>query len=214
MSNVRLPTPIGKKYGRLLVLGDAPDRKTPSSGRSRRFCDCLCDCGKRVEVSLPDLKNGHTTSCGCAWCEATKKAATSHGKSKTRVYTSWQGMRDRCTNPSNAAYANYGGRGISVCERWESFENFFQDMGDPPPHRSLDRINNDQGYSPHNCRWATRVEQNNNQRDNRLLTFEGKTQTLGQWAKAKGINRTTLASRLKRGLNKTELFKAPTPRLG
>lgn len=205
----RLPVPIGNKYGRLLILGEAPERLTPSNGRARRYCYCLCDCGKNVEVLLPDVKGGHTVSCGCSWYESIRKAATSHGKTRTRVYTSWQGMKDRCYNHTSKAYANYGGRGITVCERWMTFQNFYADMGDPPPGRSLDRIDNSKGYSPKNCRWATRKEQNTNQRSNVLIEFDGRTQTLSEWAKEKGIHRVTLRSRLNRGVPVERLFTIP-----
>jgi hypothetical protein len=118
-------------------------------------------------------------------------------------------MKDRCFNITNKSYANYGGRGISVCKRWECFENFYEDMGEPPEGRSLDRIDNNKGYSPGNCRWATRKEQNTNQRSNVLIEFAGRTQTLSEWANEKGINRMTIRSRLDRGVPDEDLFTIP-----
>lgn len=108
-------------------------------------------------------------------------------------------MKQRCNNPRNSHYADYGGRGIKICERWDQFVNFLEDMGEPSPGMSLDRIDVNKGYSPENCRWATIQEQNSNMRRNRLITYQGKTQTVAAWAREAGVDKRTLKSRLDSG---------------
>lgn len=116
----------------------------------------------------------------------------------TRVYSIWSGMITRCTNPAAINYANYGGRGITVCERWKSFENFFADMGEPATGTTLDRKDNERGYEPGNCRWATRAEQANNTRINHHITAFGETLTVSQWAERIGVKYQTLYARITR----------------
>ena len=117
----------------------------------------------------------------------------------SKEYGIWVSMRNRCSNPNVKAYANYGGRGIKVCDRWQSFENFYADMGARPDGMTLERIDNDGDYEPSNVRWATRAEQANNKRNNRLLSFDGVTKTLAQWADGLGVSHATLVMRLKQG---------------
>lgn len=119
-----------------------------------------------------------------------------HGKKRTRVYRIWSGIINRCTNPNEPAYPDYGGRGISVCDRWRAFPNFYADMGDPLPGMSIERVDNDRGYEPNNCKWATRTEQNRNKRSCRLLTMGGETKTLVEWAEQYGLKARTLSQRL------------------
>ena len=125
---------------------------------------CYCNCGNTSIISTSDLTTGHTRSCGCLCKERTSQAKTTHGMSHSSEYYIWSSMKDRCLNKNNHAYPIYGGRGVTVCERWLKFENFYADMGDRPDGLTLDRRNNDAGYSPSNCRWATRIEQARNQR--------------------------------------------------
>lgn len=115
-----------------------------------------------------------------------------------RVYYSWRNMRRRCTNPADDSYSHYGGRGITVCERWESYDAFVEDMGHPAPGLSLDRVDNSKGYSPENCRWATVREQLNNQRRNVVIEHNGIKMTIGQWATHLGLQYSTLHKRLER----------------
>jgi len=119
-----------------------------------------------------------------------------HGLYRTPSYRSWQKMRARCLNTNHKHYSNYGGRGITICERWNDFRNFFADMGERPEGMTLERIDNSKGYSPENCRWATRKEQQNNMRRNRILQLNGKSMNLTQWAEYLGIKRKTLEKRL------------------
>lgn len=123
-----------------------------------------------------------------------------HGLIHTRAYRVWAGMKQRVLNPSAESYQYYGGRGIKVCERWlRSFEHFLSDMGHPPDGLTLDRVNNDGDYEPDNCRWATPTEQNNTRGNNRLISFQSKTQTISQWAHELDINVITLFNRFNRG---------------
>lgn len=131
-----------------------------------------------------------------------------HGKSGTRVHTIWVGILNRCTKPRHKHFPRYGGRGITVCKRWLKLENFLRDMGLPKPGMTLERIDNNRGYSPANCRWATRKEQGNNRRDNIRVSFRGKTLNLAQWADSLGLNRQTIYSRYKTGNRNKTLFRS------
>lgn len=114
---------------------------------------------------------------------------------KSSIYMIWGNIKNRCNNPNNPAYANYGGRGIKVCERWQIFANFYEDVGENPGKMTLDRIDNDGDYSPDNCRWATRKQQANNRRTNRLVTIDGMTRTLAEWIEASPIKSSTVRQR-------------------
>ncbi len=149
---------IGQKFGRLTVLS-----VYKKEGVRGQWCNCVCECGGFHDGLLPNVRNGRTSSCGCL---VNGSFNVTHGKSKTKVYNCWNGMRARCSNENAPNYSFYGGRGISVCPEWrDSFEAFYACIGDPPTkHHSIDRINNDGNYEPSNCRWATKKEQNKNRR--------------------------------------------------
>ena len=149
----------GKVFGRLCVDGFY------GSIKQRAHWNCLCSCGNMLVASGKHLRNGHTKSCGCYRAEMTSLAKSTHGTSGTNEYTIWGGMLDRCRRVNSKAYKNYGARGISVCQRWLSFENFYSDMGSrPTPLHSVDRVDNDGDYCPENCRWATAQTQARNSR--------------------------------------------------
>lgn len=149
----------GQRYGRLTAVRYVGDGKW----------ECLCDCGNTCYSVVASLNRGHTKSCGCYAAERRKVANTTHGASRTPVWYAWVSMRRRCMAlPGAKNYAWYGARGITVCSRWESFENFYADMGIPPLGTSLDRIDGSKGYYPGNCRWATSSEQAHNSRVTKL----------------------------------------------
>lgn len=154
---------VGSKFGRLSVIKDTGRRD--ESGRV--IWNCQCDCGRSRDAVSRDLTSGRTTSCGCKKRELAKTAALKHGaanhSNRTREYRSWTAMRNRCSNPSYHAWHRYGGRGVSVCERWSVFEHFLADMGERPLGKSLDRFPDPDGnYEPGNCRWASPAEQRSN----------------------------------------------------
>ena len=144
----------GERFGRLLV--DTHVGKTQTGDSLWR---CLCNCGQLAIARRSTLVNGFTKSCGCLRREVARASLTTHGKTGTFEHRVWKGMRKRCLNPNSIVWPYYGGRGISICAHWSSFENFLTDMGaSPSKHHSIDRINNDGNYEPSNCRWATKKE--------------------------------------------------------
>lgn len=190
---------IGQRYGRLVVASKGPLRRYPS-GRSVRLWICECDCGGAAIADRQSLRSGNTTSCGCFKAERIKETKTTHGLTKSRAYSTWGNMMNRCRNPNCEHWDRYGGRGIAVCERWNRFENFYADMGDPPEGMTLDRHPNPDGnYDPENCRWATSIEQAENRNSTVLLTFGGKTQSMAAWSRELGIAEPTLINRINRG---------------
>ncbi len=182
----------GQRFGRLLVLHRA-EKPTHIKGQ-RTFFLCKCDCGKNTIVERNNLIYQRTKSCGCGEIES----RIIHGLNDSKVYHAWEEMKRRCTNKNFPDYHNYGGRGIMFCDRWTQFVNFFEDMGHPPtPKHSLDRINNNLGYSSDNCRWATKIEQENNKRTNHRIEYDGEIKTLTQWANVLSIPVSTLDGRLR-----------------
>jgi hypothetical protein len=136
-----------------------------------------------------------------------KNPSYRHGMTNTKTFSAWQNMRRRCNYPKFILFHRYGGRGIKVCERWLKFENFLEDMGVCPPKFSLDRIDNDGNYEPGNCRWASRVQQARNSSHNVLLTVNGQTHCISEWAEIAGIGCATLRWRVKRGWPPEQLFQ-------
>lgn len=167
-----------ERFGRLVVIERAENTKQGSA----RW-ECRCDCGNIVIVSSGSLRSGgHTQSCGCKTIEATKKRLTTHGMYNTPEYNTWRSMVQRCNNPKVPKYKNYGGRGITVCDKWLKFTGFFEDMGFRPKGLTIERKNNDLGYYKSNCYWATIFEQNRNKR----IQKRNKTGTIGvSWSKTR-----------------------------
>ena len=158
-----------------------------------------CECKLAVERQTRHVLQGNTRSCGCLHKERALGSPPKHGMYGTPTYAVWNGMISRCTNPKHKAFKDYGGRGISVCERWRTFKNFFLDMGCAPAGMTLDRQNNNLGYSKANCRWVSHEVQSNNTRANVLMALNGKTQNVTQWAKELGWSRNAIYDRLRLG---------------
>ena len=198
---------IGKKFGRLKVLNDGPLILTGIKRRRRVSTSfCRCDCGAIVRVRNNELHSGSTKSCGCWNRDLNRKLKTRHGRSKTKENYIWMAMIQRCRNPNNKAYKNYGGRGITVCDRWLKFENFFEDMGECPSGLSLERIRNSGHYEPSNCKWDTRKSQARNTRTNCIFTVNGKTACLAELCENFHKNYSTTYGRLKRGWSVERAF--------
>lgn len=180
----------GMTFSRLTVMGFS------RRGSGGLIWLCRCSCGNEKEVSSSNLRSGQIKSCGCLKKELMKsimaERALIHGYAKqgkkTPEFKIWLKMRARCNNPRHRQYGDYGGRGIRVCGRWDNFVKFIEDVGErPSPKHSIDRYpDNDGNYEPGNVRWATKTEQNNNRRSNKLLSFDGRTQTMAQWAREVG----------------------------
>lgn len=189
----------------LTVLGVSKDVYIdPKRGSKYKKWDCLCDCGKIVSVRTDELKRGRTRSCGCLQRKITIERNYVHGKSNTRLYYVWQKIKKRCYNPNDKAYKDYGGRGITVCDEWcesfSAFEDWALNNGYDPAlsgtQCSIDRINNNEGYTPENCRWVDYSEQSKNRRFCHYISFNGETHTLTDWAKIIGISRSALNNRI------------------
>jgi hypothetical protein len=188
----------GQRFVRLLVI-----KRAPNNGKQTNWF-CICDCENIVNVWANNLRNGHTKSCGCLTREKSAERCflrlTTHGMTKTKTFRAWISMIQRCYNPNNKRYMDYGGRGILVCDRWvNSFENFLEDIGELTTGETLDRKDNDGNYSQENCRLISNKEQQSNRRNNVYLLFNGQNKTVAQWSKYTGISDSTLRGRLKKG---------------
>ena len=175
---------IGKKYGKLTIT-----ELTGVVNKNMR-CNVICDCGKELNVLLNNLKKENTTSCGCVGLKKLINRSTKHNKSKSAEYKAWRSMKVRCYTKTYSQYKDYGGRGITVCERWlNSFENFYQDMGNIPSKKhSLDRIDPNDNYNLKNCRWATTTEQSLNKRNTVKVIYKDKEITLVELSRLLKVN--------------------------
>lgn len=191
----------GQRFGRLTV----------SSWISGVRWLCVCDCGAECVVAKSNLHSGAQESCGCLRLERLRAAITTHGESRktSPEYRAWLAMRTRCNNKTRKQFYDYGGRGIAMHQRWDSFVLFLEDIGRRPSvHHSLDRINNHKGYEPGNVRWATRVQQNNNKRNNRIVLVDGELVSLTSAARKYGLPPKTVFARIDN--YKWDLMKALT----
>lgn len=200
----------GQQFGLWTVIckAEAPEKYRPST---QQWWLCRCACGTESVRKGGQLRYAERKGIfqSCNACAATI-SQTTHGLSKTPEYKVWHGMLKRCNDPSHYAYKDYGGRGITVCERWERFENFYEDMCPRPyPKATLDRIDNNKGYSKENCRWADFSTQNCNTRAQNLLTIDGVTKNVNTWAKENGISFTLIKARLGKGLTGKDLIAPP-----
>lgn len=177
-----------------LILIEKTNRIGSSGGIIGIF---QCRCGNTKELQIYRVNKGHIQSCGCLIGDRNKERST-HNKSRTPEYETWHTMKERCLNENHKAYKLYGGRGITICDRWlKGFENFYEDMGNRPSSKySLDRKNNEQGYNKENCRWATQKEQALNRRTNVVIEYNGKKQTMVEWSIELKMNYQTLRKRI------------------
>ena len=190
----------GLRFGRLQAI--RPYRSTNPMKYTPPQWECICDCGKLTYPETRKLVAGKVLSCGCYKRDKTGDRARTHGLSKTPEYRIWNQMKQRCTNPNRKSYKNYGSRGINVCTAWlASFESFLHDMGKrPSPKHTLERLNNEDGYNPCNCVWATKNVQANNTRRVRRYTLLGETLTMKQWCDRLHLNYWTVRTRLDTGV--------------
>jgi hypothetical protein len=184
----------GAVFGRLTVLELDTVRTEKGKGT---YWHTICQCGNRKTIFVGNLRSGHTTSCGCFSKEQLKKTRCNHFEYiRSRTYRIWSNMLTRCTNPNVKAYRDYGGRGITVDSRWYKFENFLIDMGESPPNMTIERIDNSNGYSKNNCRWATVTEQGRNKRNNVVIEYGGISKCLSAWCEDLDVNYGTMWARL------------------
>ena len=196
----------GQRFGRLTVIERAEDYVSPKGKRHPRWL-CHCDCGNTVSVYGEFLRDGRIKSCGCLMREIAAEKHKTHGLRKTRLYNIWSLMRRRCTDPHSKDFARYGGRGITVCNEWlHSFQAFY-DWSQKNGYRanlSIDRIDNDKGYSPHNCRWASKETQGRNKSTNLYITIGDEIKPLSEWCIKYGVPYSTAYARLSRGWTSEE----------
>lgn len=207
----------GKSYGRLSVRSHVGINKS-----GNHLWRCSCECGRVVDVTYANLTSGHTMSCGCLQKERTSEAKKTHGLywsadgKRSRLSRIWSGMKERCFNEKCAAFRSYGGAGITMCEEWLEYRSFhdWATMNGFNDGMTIDRIDNDKGYSPSNCRIATRRQQSRNRRNIVMLTHDGITKPMFQWAEELGLNKGSMASRRRMGWSDSEIITTPFRRWG
>ncbi len=195
----------GQRFGRLVVI----ERAENSAGGRVRWL-CKCDCGKSKIVLGEHLKKERTKSCGCVKSESSSKRFKKHGGRKSKLYHVWSSMKDRCMNQDCKQFEDYGGRGITVCKEWLDDFSAFQKWALANGYKeglTIDRKNNDKGYSPDNCRWTDAKTQGNNKRNCRYITHNGKTKTVAEWSEITGISHDTLLYRLNHGWENERILK-------
>lgn len=197
----------GMNIGYWHINGPAPPL-FDSRGRTIRMWDCSCKCGARKNVRDAEIRRGASTSCGCY----NREISSTHHESRTRLYDTWHGLRQRCNNPNSKDAHNYYERGIVVCEEWNKSYEAFRDWAIANGYQdglTIDRIDVNGNYCPENCRWATAKEQCRNTRVNHLLTHNGETKTIAEWAEITGIDYYTLAKRIEKGWSDDDAITRP-----
>lgn len=211
----------GEQYNRLTLIERVKDEVSPSGSITERYL-CRCECGVEKVIAWKHIKSGNIKSCGCyrndkkseIYKQVSEKLSvrnTIHGMTGTRLYRIWGNMMSRCSDRNNPAWENYGGRGITVCDEWHDSDSFFNwaFSNGYNDKLTLDRIDNEREYSPNNCRWADRTQQANNKRSNVMITYNGQTLTMAEWAKVLGINYKVLHNRFRLGWTIDRAFNQP-----
>ena len=203
----------GRRFGRLTVI-KRMDNYRAESGYQYAMWLCQCDCGNTKVIKAKSLLSGVSNSCGCLAKELASERMIKHGGYGTSLYNIWNSMRQRCNNPNNNAYHNYGARGISICKEWDDFNAFRKwayangyDDNASKSEMTLDRIDVNKGYYPENCRWANIKQQSNNRRDTIRIEFDGQVHTLSEWAEITDKKYCTLYARYKRGWNPQRILQ-------
>jgi hypothetical protein len=199
----------GQRFGRLVAV-----EPTGLNAHGKTIWLCKCDCGEFARVLGSNLRHGGTRSCGCLIREGISTRNMTHGMTGTKIHRIWRGILTRCTNPNSVHYSDYGGRGITVCDEWrQDFQAFYAYVSGLPDYAAkgyqIDRIDNDGIYEPGNVRWASMKQQARNRRSNVMVTFNGKTQSLTDWAEEIGIPFDTLRGRFRRGWSVKRTLTAP-----
>lgn len=195
----------GQKFGRLTVV-----RLAPKGNQSYLRWSCRCECGNEKASLSRDLLKGSVQSCGCLHDELKTRHGDARNTGRPPGYVAWTKMKSRILNPSDPKYPSYGGRGITLDERWHDFVSFITDMGRrPTPGHSIDRIDNDKGYYLENCRWATRSEQQRNRRNTRWITYKGETKCIAEWVLITGLPFTSIFTRIAQGYTPEEALELP-----
>ena len=200
----------GQRFGRLLVIEEIEPRRDAKNRIYHRW-KCKCDCGNFVNVTTNNLKGNHSRSCGCLQSEVAGQQTLKHGYRKTRLYSIYNTMKQRCNNPNNTAYKNYGGRGIKVCAEWNKSDGLktFGDWALANGYRddlTIDRINVNGNYEPSNCRWITREEQASNTRRNVFIEYQNIRYTIAQFSRKFNIDHRKVGRAIKKGLNAEEIL--------
>lgn len=195
----------GRVFTYLTVLG-----VIDFDAKHRPIWICRCKCGNLVRAITNALTSGNTKSCKCWQKEQASRTKTTHGHAKTPEYVAWKTMRARCNRQTVQSFSNYGGRGIQVCDRWNDFALFIEDMGwRPSPNHTVERRDNDGNYTPENCYWASRTVQSRNKRTTLRIAYQGKTQPLAQWCEELKYPYGLIYHRLHRGWSPERAFSTP-----
>jgi hypothetical protein len=196
----------GTKFNHLTVIGKSEHK----GAKWKKYWDCLCVCGTVKPITTYAITHQRNKSCGCRKGEGNIGIKSLSGLNKSE-FNSWWSMKNRCYDPNHKNYKHYGGRGIRVCEEWnENFSAFLNDMGKKPTsNHTIERVEIDKGYYKENCKWATKMEQARNKRNNVIVTFEGKTMCLAEWAEFLGVHRGILAARIRKGWAMDKVLSTP-----
>lgn len=200
----------GKRFGRLTVIKEVSPHYSKSGVRMRMW-ECKCDCGNNRILSTSNITNGNTKSCGCLKKELLLSKNTTHGMSKTKLYSVWGSMKDRCFNENVSQFSDYGGRGISVCNEWKNDFQAFYDWAIGNGYKdglTIERKDVNGDYCPENCCWITREEQSKNRRNSHFITYRGETKTLSEWSRELHIDRECVRNQEKKLGSGEEAIKA------